>query len=561
MLVLRYVNHNQTAEKPFLSRLNLKIFQNCKILVFLQQKCHSMRYLIYSLSIIFIVFLSSCRKDFVFEPSNGELSFSKDTVYLDTVFKNIGSSTYKLKIYNKSGRDVSIPNIQLAKGLASKYRMIVDGTQGSNGKIFKNVELLAKDSLFIFIETTADIVDANPSDFLYTDKILFGDGLSQQKVELVTLIQDAFFIYPKKNNGVIETVPIGVDGAQTIVANGRDLIGNHPDNGNEFVWTSTKPYVVYGFASVPSGKTLTVNAGARIHFHVDSGLIVQNNATIKINGLPSTTIKQENEVVFEGDRLEPFYSNVPGQWGFVYLRQGSKDNVISNLTLKNAIVGLLISETANVTSIKNTQVYDCSNVGIYAQNTAINGENIVINAAGQVALACTRGGNYNFKHCTFNNDWNSTKQVSVLIDNFYKDSAQQQVAENLNEATFSNCIIYGSNQVQMLLNRSTVPNKIFNYKFNNCLIKFNNVGIDFATNTLYDFNNNALYSNCIISKSSSESNPKFFNINKNRLNINETSGAFKKGSPSFVVPNDIIGKPRTSNPPDLGAFQSAAFVP
>ncbi len=511
-----------------------------------------------------MIFLtSSCRKDFDFETANGDLSFSKDTVYLDTVFKNIGSSTYSLKVYNKSDKNISIPTIQFGKGLSSKYRMLVDGLQGTNGKIFKNVELLAKDSLFIFIETTADIVDANPADFLYTDRILFGDGSDIQKVELVTLIKDAYFIYPKKNNGIIETVPIGVDGTNTLVVNGRDLINNHVDNGNEFVWNKSKPYVVYGFASVPIGQTLTVNAGARIHFHADSGLIVQNNAALKVNGLPSTTMQLENEVVFQGDRLEPFYSDVPGQWGFVYLRQGSKNNEIQNLTLKNAIVGLLILNTQNTTTIKNTQVYDCSNVGIFAQNALIDGENIVVNSAGQVALACTLGGNYNFKHCTFNNNWNSTKQVSVLIDNYFKNSSGVEVPNNLSEATFSNCIIYGSNQVQMLLKKSTDVTKLFNYKFNNCLIKFNNVGNAFTNDEMlmYDFNNSTLYNNCLISKNSTENNPKFQNINRNKLNIDANSSAFKKGSPAFLVNFDMLNKPRTSVPPDLGAYQSAVFVP
>lgn len=522
-----------------------------------------MRYLIYSLLLTIVLLTSSCRKDFDFETSNGDLTFSKDTIYLDTVFKNIGSSTYSLKVFNKSNKDISIPTIQLGKGLSSKYRMLVDGMQGTNGKIFKNVELLAKDSLFIFIETTADIIDANTTDFLYTDKIMFGDGSNVQKVELVTLIKDAYFIYPKKNNGIIETVPIGVDRTNTVVVNGRDLINNHIDNGNEFIWNNSKPYVVYGFASVPSGQTLTVNAGARIHFHADSGLIVQNNATLKINGLPSTTVQLENEVIFEGDRLEPFYSDVPGQWGFVYLRQGSKNNEIQNLTLKNAIVGLLITNTQNTTFIKNTQIYDCSNVGIFAQNAIIAGENIVVNSAGQAALACTLGGNYNFKHCTFNNNWNSTKQVSVLIDNYFKNASQQEVAFNLNEATFSNCIIYGSNQVQMLLNKSKDVSKPFNYKFNNCLIKFNNVGNAFTSDELlmYDFNNSTLYNNCLISKNNTENNPKFQNINRNKLNIDANSSAFKKGSPAFLVNFDVLNKPRTSVPPDLGAYQSAVFVP
>jgi len=104
---------------------------------------------------------SSCRSDFEFSPSTGNLEFAKDTVYLDTVFSNIGSSTYNLKVYNRSDDDIVIPSIQLENGVNSFYRMNVDGTTGlegaQEGKFFEDVELLAKDSLFIFIETTIDI--------------------------------------------------------------------------------------------------------------------------------------------------------------------------------------------------------------------------------------------------------------------------------------------------------------------------------------------------------------------------------------------------------------------
>ena len=141
--------------------------------------------------------VSSCRQDFVFESSTGDLTFSRDTVYLDTVFTNIGSSTYSLKVYNKSSKDIKIPTIQLGKGQNSKYRMTVDGMVGENNRVFHNVELLAKDSLYIFIEVTTDVADANPTDFLYTDQIQFDSGQNFQKVELVTLIKDAYFLYPK----------------------------------------------------------------------------------------------------------------------------------------------------------------------------------------------------------------------------------------------------------------------------------------------------------------------------------------------------------------------------
>ena len=107
-----------------------------------------------------ILFWSSCRNDFEFSPSTGSLEFARDTVYLDTVFTNIGSSTYNLKVYNRSDEDIVIPTIQLENGTSSFYRMNVDGTTGlegaQEGKFFENVELLANDSLFIFISKTND---------------------------------------------------------------------------------------------------------------------------------------------------------------------------------------------------------------------------------------------------------------------------------------------------------------------------------------------------------------------------------------------------------------------
>lgn len=146
---------------------------------------------------IVILTICSCRSDFDFEPSTGNLRFSKDTVYLDTVFTNIGSSTYTLKVYNRSNKNISIPNIQLGEGNNSKYRLMVDGIPG---RVFNNVELLAKDSMFIFIETTIDYNDYANSEttFLYTDHIEFGTNTDFQKVELVTLVQDAVFFISKK---------------------------------------------------------------------------------------------------------------------------------------------------------------------------------------------------------------------------------------------------------------------------------------------------------------------------------------------------------------------------
>ena len=494
-----------------------------------------------------VLSISSCRSDFETVASTGDLEFSKDTIYLDTVFTNIGSSTYRLKVYNKSKKDINIPTIKLGKGLNSKYRMTVDGMQGTKGKIFNNVVLLAKDSLYIFIETTATITDANPTDFLYTDQIQFDSGENLQNVELVTLIQDAIFLYPKRfADGTTETLPIGDE-----KIDGFYLDENDPINGNELQFTNDKPYVIYGYAAVPSDKTATFEAGTRVHFHANSGLIIAKNASININGTPSATEKLENEVVFEGDRLEPGFANVPGQWGTIWLTDGSTNNKVNHLTIKNATIGLLIQNNDGTTvSIKNTQIYNSSNYGILAQTAKINGENLVINNAGLASLACTYGGNYSFTHATFNNNWNSSKQVAVLVSNYISGAIPE--AKALTMATFNNCIIYGSYSNEMSLTRKT--GAAFEYQFNNCLIKFDNVSNQFTTNADYQFNTDSAHYNAILLNK----DPKFFNTSQNKFNIDATSAAFAKGNSAYLIPLDILGNTR-SLPPDLGAYQNNVF--
>lgn len=506
-----------------------------------------MRQLTFLFFIGIIISLGSCRTDFETVASTGDLEFSKDTIYLDTVFTDIGSSTYTLKVYNHSKKDIAIPTIKLGKGLNSKYRMTIDGMQGNQGKLFENVNLLAKDSMYIFIETTANIADANPTDFLYTDQILFDSGANEQKVELVTLIQDAVFLYPERfADGTTETLPIG---DQEIY--GFFLSETDPLHGNELTFTNEKPYVIYGYAAVPSGKTVSFDPGARVHFHENSGIILATNAAINVNGTASTTDKLENEVIFEGDRLEPDFSDVPGQWGAIWLTDGSTNNKINHLTIKNASIGLLIQNNDGTTvQIKNTQIYNSAHYGILAQTAKINGENIVINNAGLGALACTYGGEYKFTHCTFNNNWPSSSQVAVLINNYFTGAIPE--VKNLTAATFNNCIIYGSYSNELILNKKI--GATFEYQFNNCLLKFDNTSNKYTNDPLYQFSTDPAHYNAIIQNK----DPKFFNISLNKLNIDETSAAFAKGNSIYLIPLDVIGNTRTL-PPDLGAYQNKPF--
>jgi hypothetical protein len=519
-----------------------------------------MRNSIIILLVGFVICLSSCRKDFEFEPSNGGLEFSKDTVYLDTVFTNIGSSTYTLKVYNRSDKDILIPSIKLGKA-DSKYRMSIDGMTGNDednsgvgdGRFFPNVELLANDSLFIYIETTANIADANPTDFLYTDQIQFGSGTNLQTVELVTLIQDAIFLYPQRfDDGTTETLPIGTEGDYLY-----GFFLDHNDHGDEYHFTADKPYVIYGFAAVGSNETLVIDPGARVHFHSESGIIVANGGKIvAVGGISSDEIAQENEIIFEGDRLEPLFSDVPGQWFGIWLTSGSLGSQFDHVTIKNATLGMYIQNNSETISIKNTQIYDNSFYGILAQTANITGQNVVINSAGQATLACTIGGTYNFTHCTFNNNWASSQQSALVINNYLKDENGQQVEFDLQAANFTNCIIFGSNQTELVIDQSDIetPANWTTPVFTKCQIKFNNVTPDFYTqNPQYAFINDPL--NIIKS-----GNPDFFDINKNMLMIGDDSDAKDFGVDTGVG-NDLLNQARIFPNIDLGAYESVVFPP
>lgn len=511
-------------------------------------------YIVFTLG--FLILWSSCRKDFEFTPSTGRLEFSKDTIYLDTVFTNIGSSTYNLKVYNRSDNDIVIPSLKLASGETSNYRLSVDGLAG---KVFENIELLAKDSLFIFVETTIDINNFPDTNgvFLYTDKIEFDSNTNLQTVELVTLVQDAVFIYPNRDNAkVIETLTLNVGGELIETElQGRVLLPG------ELTFTNDKPYVIYGFAAVPNGETLTINAGARVHFHSDSGLIVSDGASLQINGAFSNNQDiLENEVIFEGDRLEPNFSNVPGQWGTIWLVSGSINNIINYATIKNATVGILCDgnpdEVNNKLTITNSQIYNSSNFGILGRNTSIAGENVVINNAGQSSFAGTIGGKYNFTHSTIANYWNNgfRQFPSVLLNNFVLDEDNNATIADLTEASFNNCIIYGNDNPEILLDEIEDEAVVFNFKFTNCLIRFEDNNNNF-TGANYDLNDTTRYENCIFNE-----NPNFLDTEFNKLIIGDESAAINKGLASFAtqVPVDILNVNRTTSP-DLGAYQHVTF--
>lgn len=497
------------------------------------------------LYLVLVLSISSCRKDFSTIPSFGQLEFSRDTVFLDTVFTNIGSATYNLRVYNRGTKDITIPAIALERGASSNYRLNVDGIPG---KDFQNIDILAKDSIFVFVETTVDISSV-PSP-LYTDRILFDNGMNQQRVELITLVQDANFIYPGRDPFTLKIDSLTLDGEATIIK-GRFL------TNEELTFTNTKPTVIYGYAAVSANNTLTISSGAKVYFHDNSGLIIDKDASLKVNG----TLNEK--VVFEGDRLENSFSALPGQWGTIWLRAGSKENEINYAQIKNGSIGILVdsitSSTSPTLTLKNTEIFNHSNFGVLARETSILGENVVIGNAGEASLACIIGGSYNFTHSTFANFWNNgiRSYPTVLINNFFTftNASGQEIIEtrDLIAANFTNCIIDGNNNIEFLPDR--VDGSLFNFKVANSLIKFIDVNNTFLGISEVDFNDAGLYENILLNGVSN-----FRNKSLNDFIIGQNSQAINFGNSlgASLVPLDIREIARSLNP-DAGAYQHIDF--
>ena len=509
-----------------------------------------------------LIFWYSCDREISFIVNESNLSFSKDTVYLDTVFSNIGSSTYNLKVYNNSSNNVIIPQIRLKKGLESLYRLNVDGIYDQNnsaeGKIFENIELLANDSLYIFIETTINIENIITPDnsFLYEDKIEFLSNNNTQEVELITLVKDAVFIYPERfeNNDeyFYETLSIDLDGDG--INEDSEIRGRYLEN-DELYLNNNKPYVIYGYAAVGPNQILTVEKGARIHFHRNSGIIVGNGGSMQVSGELSNSIDTlENEVIIQGDRLEPYFEDIPGQWGLIWLMDGSLNNKFNFTTIKNATIGIYATggqfNQEPQLSLENVKVFNSSSFGILARASSVDANNLVINKSGQSSFAGIFGGKYNLNHCTIANYWTSSARQfpSLLFNDYYIDLDNNGYINEFFEMRLSNSIIYGNQNIEFLIEQ--IEDSDLDFIVQNSLLKFYDSSNFFGNNPNLNFDS-PNYNNLFLNL-----NPSFVDPYANNLTIDENSEVIGLGNINYAIlyPFDLNGYNRTEAP-DLGAYQ------
>lgn len=479
---------------------------------------------IYLLPLLLLVAIYGCNDledDYSSNP-NHTLAFSADTVAFDTVFTTIGSTTKKLMVYNRNKEALNIESISLASRGNSGFRMNVDGRKGTE---FNNIGILAKDSMYIFVEVTVDPQDRN-NPFELKDSLVFSFNGGKQSVLLQAYGQDALQI----RGGLF------ID--------------------SDTMLTNARPFLVYDSLVVSPNATLTIQAGTQFY--------MRNNAKIHVFGTIRALGTLENPVLFRGDRLDDLlegelaYDEVPGQWnGFTFYPE-SYNNVFEHTCIRNGKNGLICLPATTQhpkLTFRSSQVTNMSGNLLYAENSHIEAFNSEFTNAEDTLLALS-GGKYRFVHCTIANFMkikSRTSASSVVLQNGMAIEGKESYP--IEQAYFENCIIDGSKSSstgEVKINSSAD----FDYHFINCLLKQKS---DLAKTT-----------NCVFVD---EKNMNNYRLNGNqeenykfdfRLKTDKDGKAAAIGKANIEIarlyPQDRYGVVRVSDTilPDIGAYQ---YVP
>lgn len=461
------------------------------------------------LTVLFIVVLS-CRKETWNTDPNFKLEFSNDTILFDTVFTTIGSTKRQITIYNKSNEPVKIQSVMLSGGAGSSFSLNVDGV---SGHAFKDIEIGAKDSIFIFAKVT---INPNNQDLplIITDSVNLLINNNMQSIKLVAWGQDAYFY----NNFIIK--------------------GNLELKPN-------KPHVFYGSLTLDTLANLTIPAGTQLCFHYGAKFICCTGSKIISNGTLN------NPVVFRGDKYgnyKPNIDTISGQWKGVYMEKGSGPHKFNFTHIKNSYIGLYIDSIANsnpTLTLHNCIISNTTEYGVLSNNSSIIAGNTEFSNCGGYLLALYGGDKYDFRNCTFANYWKyeGRKTSSVMISN-KKRGNEGYVNSFLNNTFFGNCIIMGSRMEEIaFLKDDATP---FDLKFRNSLLK-----------TTLNEAKSDIFVDCIFNEDA-----KFVNTEKSNFQLDSLSKAIDIGSLQIIneseldISKDMLGNSRQMHGnPDAGCYE------
>ena len=387
-----------------------------------------MRRLVYVFFLAVIPWFSiSCEKEsFKVDDGGVKLEFSTDTLTFDTVFTTVGTTTRIVTIYNRSSDNLKLSTVTLSGGVASHFRMNVDG---DTSLVAHDIEIEAGDSIFIFVQANINPTDATMP-FVVEDAIVFSNG---QRVALTAWGRNAIYhrILPSDSTWF------------TVI-----------DCEN---WNHTLPHVFIDPAAVLDGHTLTLRNGDELYFYDDAMLIIDSNAHLRVQGT------EDAPVLFTSMRHDGWYDYLPGQWQTIWFYNYSIGNVIDHAVIENGTCGLRCYPGSQLT-VSNTVIRNMSDCGIVGQAATITGRNLLVYDC-LADVTVLRGGSYDFRNCTFANYWSySARQIEGIVLSNNEIRGEEVLGGDLLKADVRDCIIWGTYQKEFLL--SELEGFTMNYNLN-----------------------------------------------------------------------------------------------
>lgn len=285
------------------------------------------RLFIFTALIVFLLSACSDNESFTTDRSAG-LTFSVDTLRMDTMFSAVPSSTYTFWVYNHSNDGLRISNVRLERGNQSGFRVNVDGSFAN--PVVTNVEVRKGDSIRVFVEVTPFETYAEEPQ-LVTDNLLFLlESGREEKINLRTWAWDAY----KFTNLVVD---------------------------HDMTIETSKPIILYGDSiRIEKGATLTVR-NTTLYFHGGTGIAVKGSLVV------------ENSLL-RGDRLDHMFNYLPydrvdGQWSGVKVYSGGS-LTMTDSELHSSYNGI-VCDSLSTATLKNTIVHNTKGHGLYAEDATV----------------------------------------------------------------------------------------------------------------------------------------------------------------------------------------------
>lgn len=382
------------------------------------------------------IFLTSCIEDGFTSSPSSQPTYSTDTLFIGDIFTGEGTPTSTFKVYNPNSKGIVIKNIRFRdSGTGDYFRVNVDGVSGVE---FNDVEIRAKDSIFVLVEAH---------------------------------MPENGFDAPRVVNAPLDFVVNGVTSTVIINMSGRDVNRLAAVTiGRDTTFTSARPFLITDSLVVAAGATLTIGEGTILHFHDKASMTV--HGTLVVDGLASAPVS------FVGDRSGNVVGGIPyelmsGQWEGIRFSETSRNNSLRYLSMRNSMWGIeLDSIPAGETALEllNCQLRNTKSrvlTSDYAPVVAVGCEF----AEAPDGVVYLRGGDHHFVNCTFSNNYLFAAITGSLLT-FDGDDLV---------ATVDNSILYG---IGGMISPSDIKGRPF--VFRNCLLKPGGTNDDNFIDCLWD---------------------------------------------------------------------------